>query len=60
MDDEAFAMRAVEEARVVTIPLSAFYARDPVRTIARLCFCKTDATLDEAIRRLGEWKKTLR
>jgi aspartate/methionine/tyrosine aminotransferase len=60
LDDEAFAMRAVEEARVVTIPLSAFYARDPVTSIVRLCFCKTDATLDEAIRRLTAWKKTLR
>lgn len=59
MDDETFAMRAVEEARVASIPLSAFYVRDPVRSVVRLCFSKTDATLDEAIKRLAAWKKTL-
>jgi aspartate/methionine/tyrosine aminotransferase len=58
MDDETFCMRMVDEARVAAIPVSAFYNEDPVRTIVRFCFSKTDATLDEAVRRIGAWRKT--
>jgi aspartate/methionine/tyrosine aminotransferase len=59
LDDEAFCTRAVKEAGVAMIPLSAFCIEAPVRTIVRLCFSKTDATLDEAVRRLAAWRKTL-
>lgn len=59
LDDVTFCTRAVEEAGVAMIPLSAFCVEAPVQTIVRLCFSKTDATLDEAVRRLGEWRKTL-
>ena len=52
-DDRAFALRAVRDHGVASIPVSAFYAEDPVRHILRLCFAKADATLDEAVRRLA-------
>ena len=38
---------AVEDAGVAAIPVSAFYEADKVTSIARLCFSKGDATLDE-------------
>lgn len=52
-DDRAFALRAVRAHGVASIPVSAFYAEDPVRHILRLCFAKADDTLDEAVRRLA-------
>ncbi len=55
-DDVAFARRLVLEAGVVTIPLSAFYEADAPRTLIRFCFCKADATLDEALARLTAWR----
>ena len=51
-DDVAFSQRLVREAGVATIPVSAFYERDAVRTVLRFCFAKRDETLDEALRRL--------
>ena len=51
-DDVAFSQRLVREAGVATIPVSAFYDRDAVRTVLRFCFAKRDETLDEALRRL--------
>jgi len=53
-DDRAFALRAVRDHGVASIPVSAFYAEDPVRHILRLCFAKADNTLDEAVRRLAQ------
>lgn len=53
MDDRAFCLKAVNEAGVAAIPVSAFYARDPVRSIMRLCFPKADAVLDEGVARLA-------
>jgi aspartate/methionine/tyrosine aminotransferase len=52
-DDRTFALRAVREHGVASIPVSAFYAQDPVRHILRLCFAKADDTLDEAVGRLA-------
>jgi aspartate/methionine/tyrosine aminotransferase len=51
--DAAFALRAVKEAGVAGIPVSAFYESDPVAHVLRLCFAKADATLDEGARRLA-------
>jgi len=53
-DDRTFALRAVRDHGVASIPVSAFYAQDPVRHILRLCFAKADDTLDEAVRRLAK------
>jgi len=53
MDDVAFSMRLVEEARVASIPVSAFYAENPVTSVVRFCFAKRFETLDEALRRIS-------
>ncbi|MDO6414075.1 aminotransferase class I/II-fold pyridoxal phosphate-dependent enzyme [Sphingomonas sp. BIUV-7] len=50
--DTDFCTRIVRDHGVAAIPLSAFYAKDPPRSLVRLCFAKTDDTLDEAARRL--------
>jgi aspartate/methionine/tyrosine aminotransferase len=52
--DMDFCLRAVKEAGVAAIPVSAFYESDPVTSIARLCFAKADETLDEGVRRLAK------
>jgi aspartate/methionine/tyrosine aminotransferase len=52
-DDRTFCLRAVEEAGVAAIPVSAFYAEAPVTSIVRLCFAKTDATIDSSLERLA-------
>ena len=51
--DRDFALRAVKEAGVAAIPVSAFYEADPVTSILRLCFSKRDETLDAGIERLA-------
>jgi N-succinyldiaminopimelate aminotransferase len=53
-DDMSFCLRAVKAAGVAAIPVSTFYEVDPVATIARLCFAKADATLDEGAKRLAK------
>ncbi len=53
MDDVAFSMRLVEGARVASIPVSAFYAENPVTSVVRFCFAKRFETLDEALRRIS-------
>ena len=52
-DDAVFCRELVETHGVAAIPVSAFYASDPVRTVVRFCFAKTDATLDAALERLA-------
>ena len=52
-DDETFCKRLVIEHKVAAIPVSAFYANDPIRSVVRFCFAKRDATLDAALERLG-------
>ncbi len=53
LDDEAFCLDLVRHHGVAAIPVSAFYARDAVRSVVRFCFAKTDATLDGALDRLA-------
>jgi aspartate/methionine/tyrosine aminotransferase len=52
-DDESFCKRLVLEHKVAAIPVSAFYATDPIRSVVRFCFAKRDSTLDAALDRLG-------
>jgi aspartate/methionine/tyrosine aminotransferase len=52
LDDAAFCDRLVSEFGVAAIPVSAFYADDPVTHIVRLCFAKRDETLDAAVDRM--------
>jgi N-succinyldiaminopimelate aminotransferase len=56
--DRAFALRAVREHGVAAIPVSAFYAKDPVTSVLRLCFAKGDDVLDAAVERLARAKAT--
>jgi N-succinyldiaminopimelate aminotransferase len=54
-DDMAFCRRLTVEAGVAAIPVSVFYdaaSPDIPRKLARFCFCKDTALLDEAIARL--------
>jgi hypothetical protein len=50
----AFCLRAVKEAGVAAIPVSAFYETAPVTSDLRLCFAKRDETLDEGVERLAK------
>ncbi|MEG3176153.1 aminotransferase [Sphingomonas sp. RB3P16] len=54
LDDVAFAQWLLDEAGVATIPVSAFYAQEPVTSVVRLCFAKQDATLDAALERMAK------
>jgi aspartate/methionine/tyrosine aminotransferase len=58
--DRAFALRAVKDAGVASIPVSALYEADPVTHILRLCFAKRDAVLDEAVVRLAKARELSR
>jgi len=49
LDDEGFALAAVEQAGVAVVPLSAFSERDPPRHLVRLCFGKKDETIDSGV-----------
>jgi aminotransferase len=56
-DDVAFVRHLVEQVGVAAVPGSSFY-NDPAdgRRQVRFAFCKQDATLDEAERRLARLK----
>ena len=58
-DDVQFARHLVSEIGVAVVPGSSFY-RDPApgRQQVRFCFSKTDATLDEAGRRLARLRSS--
>jgi aspartate/methionine/tyrosine aminotransferase len=60
LDDVTVCDRLVSEFGVAAIPVSAFYAEDPVTHIIRLCFAKQDATLDAAAERLNKALPVLR
>ena len=49
MGDAEFCRRAVAEAGVAAIPLSAFYAEDPVTNVIRLCYAKKAETIEAGI-----------
>lgn len=51
--DRDFCLRAVKEAGVAAIPVSALYEDDPVTSIVRLCFSKADETLDTGVERMA-------
>ncbi len=51
--DEAFCKRIVTDHKVAAIPVSAFYEEEPVTSVVRFCFSKTDATIDSALERLS-------
>ena len=53
LGEDAFCRWLTAEVGVAAIPLSAFYAEGFEQGIARFCFAKQDATLDEALGRLA-------
>jgi aspartate/methionine/tyrosine aminotransferase len=56
LDDRTFSERAVREAGVASIPVSALFEGDGPRHVVRFCFTKSDATLDEAVERLAAFR----
>ena len=56
-DDVDFCMRLVNDYGVAAIPVSAFYAEDPVKTVVRFCFAKGDDVLDGALERMAKVKR---
>lgn len=59
LDDESFAMTAVERAGVAVIPLSAFAERDAPRHLVRLCFGKKDETIDSGVAAMAKARELL-
>jgi N-succinyldiaminopimelate aminotransferase len=59
MADADFAIRAVKECGIASIPFSAFYATPPETSLLRLCFAKHDATLDQGAERLAKARKLM-
>lgn len=58
--DHDFAMRAVRQAGVATIPVSALYeGTDAPTHVLRFCFTKPAAMLEEACARLGAFRESL-
>ena len=51
-DDMEFCRHIATEAGVAAIPVSAFYASDPPRTLVRFAFCKREEVLADAVDRL--------
>ena len=50
--DVAFCRHLTTEAGVAAVPVSAFYQSTGIDHFARFAFCKAEASIDEAIRRL--------
>jgi aspartate/methionine/tyrosine aminotransferase len=59
LDDESFAVAAVEKAGVAVVPLSAFAEADPPRHLVRLCFGKKDETIDAGVAAMARAKEML-
>ena len=56
LSDREFSERAVHEAGVASIPVSALFEGDAPTHIVRFCFTKSDAMLDEAVERLRAFR----
>jgi aspartate/methionine/tyrosine aminotransferase len=59
MDDESFAVAAVEKAGVAVVAVSAFAEEDPSRHLVRLCFGKKDETIDAGVAAMARAKELL-
>jgi aspartate/methionine/tyrosine aminotransferase len=51
--DAEFCDHAVRECGVAAVPVSAFYAEEPVTSVVRLCFAKREETLAKGIEGLA-------
>jgi N-succinyldiaminopimelate aminotransferase len=59
LDDESFAIAAVEQAGVAVVPLSAFAEQNPSRHLVRLCFGKKDETIDAGVAAMAKARELL-
>ena len=59
IDDEAFAIAAVERAGVAVIPVSAFAVQEPSRHLVRLCFGKKNETIDAGVAAMARARELL-
>jgi aspartate/methionine/tyrosine aminotransferase len=59
LDDETFAARAVEQAGVAVVPLSAFAEQDAASHMIRLCFAKRDETIDAGVEAMAKARKLM-
>ncbi|WP_157218142.1 aminotransferase [Flavisphingomonas formosensis] len=60
LGDRAFCLRAIEDAGVAAIPISAFYTENAPTSVIRLCFAKSDVVIDEAAERLAAFAQQVR
>jgi len=51
-----FAKKLTEQAKVATIPVSAFYQKEKNNQVLRFCFAKKESTLQEAVKRLIDFQ----
>jgi len=59
LTDVEFCERLITEAGIVSIPFSAFYAQLPETGYVRFCFTKSEDVLDEALKRVGQFRTML-
>jgi aspartate/methionine/tyrosine aminotransferase len=59
IDDESFAIAAVEKAGIAVVPLSAFAEQDPPHHLVRLCFGKKDETIDAGVAAMAKARELL-
>ena len=59
LEDESFAVAAVEKAGVAVVAVSAFAEEDPSRHLVRLCFGKKDDTIDAGVAAMARAKELL-
>ena len=57
LSDREFSERAIREAGVATIPVSALFEGDAPTHVVRFCFTKPDRVLDEAAEKLGRFRR---
>jgi aspartate/methionine/tyrosine aminotransferase len=57
VDDVSFCKTLVNDFGVAAIPVSAFYAENPITSVVRFCFAKRDKTLNGALERLENFAR---
>lgn len=60
LDDVTFSDRAIQEAGVASIPVSALFDAPGTCTIVRLCHCKSPEMLDEGVAQLAAFRAKVR
>lgn len=59
LSDREFAERALREAGVASIPVSALFEAEAPANVVRFCFTKADSVQDEAVQRLTRFRQEL-